>query len=311
MIHFVHGSPSLIAHGCIVSVGSFDGVHLGHQAIIRTMADMGRQLSLPLLVASFDPHPRSVLTGEPERKLTTLSERSARLAELGVAAFVCLPFDREFARMEAAAFVEDILSGVLRAEGIVLGHDHRFGKDRKGDASLLAALADRLGYRFLEVGPVDIAGSVVSSSRIRGSLDEGDVAGVRSLLGAFHAVSGLVVHGAGRGRTIGVPTANLKLTDPQKLIPARGVYAVRVHLPDDGTPRAGMMNIGHRPTFDGQKTHLEVNVLDWSGDLYGREVRVEFVERVRDERKFDGVDALIRQLNADRDRCRQLLSPWV
>lgn len=311
MIRFIHGSPEMLSAGCVLSIGSFDGVHAGHQGILDQMASMGREAGLPLLVVTFDPHPRTVLTGEPERRLTSLPERSLLLQSLGVPVFAAIEFTRELSGMDPTAFVEDVLLDTLRAKGIVLGHDHRFGKDRKGDARLLAALSSRHVFRFSEVGPIEIEGSPVSSSRIRMMLEDGNVDGACKLLGRFHAVSGTVVHGAGRGRTIGVPTANLVPEDESKLVPARGVYAVRVHLPDDATPRAGMMNIGHRPTFGGTGIHLEVNVLDWSGDLYGREVRVEFVERVRDEQKFDGVEALIRQLNADRDRCRTLLSPWL
>lgn len=311
MIRFVHGSPDIIASGCVLSVGSFDGVHRGHTSIVDAMADMGRLTGLPLLVASFDPHPRSVLTGEPERRLTSLAERSALLSSRGVDVFACLRFNRELSRMEPEVFVEEVLVGTLQAKGIVLGHDHRFGKGRRGDAALLDSLAAGLGFRFSEIGPVEVDGLTVSSSLIRSVLEAGEVTKGSRLLGHFHSLQGKVVHGAGRGRTIGVPTANIVPDDPAKLVPARGVYAVRVHLPDEGTPRAGMMNIGQRPTFDGEGLHLEVNVIDWTGDLYGREVRVEFVERVRDEQKFDGVEALIRQLNADRDRCRTLLSPWL
>lgn len=311
MIRFVHGSPDIIAQGCVLSVGSFDGVHRGHASIVDAMANMGRSTGLPLLVASFDPHPRSVLAGEPERRLTSLSERSALLTSQGVDVFVCLRFDLELSRMEPEVFVEEVLVGALQAKGIVLGHDHRFGKGRRGDAALLDRMAAHLGFQFSEIGPVEVDGLTVSSSLIRNVLEAGEVNKGSRLLGHFHSLQGMVVHGAGRGRTIGVPTANIVPDDPAKLVPARGVYAVRVHLPDEGTPRAGMMNIGQRPTFDGQGLHLEVNVIDWAGDLYGREVRVEFVERVRDERKFDGVEALIRQLNADRDRCRTLLSPFL
>lgn len=311
MIRFIHGSPTILSGGCVLSVGSFDGIHLGHQAIISRMAELGREKGLPLLLATFDPHPRSVLTGEPERRLTSLSERSHVLVGLGVDVFAAVSFTPELSRMAPTAFVEEILIGQLAAKGIVLGHDHRFGKDREGDARLLAELALKHDLLFAEVGPVDSGNEPVSSSRIRALLESGNVGAVKPLQGRFHAIAGSVVHGAGRGRTIGVPTANLVPDDGFKLVPARGVYAVRVHLPDEATPRAGMMNIGNRPTFGGQEVHLEVNVLEWTGDLYGREVRVEFVERVRDEQKFDGVEALIRQLNADRDRCRMLLSPWL
>lgn len=313
MIRVIHGSLEGVesTRDRVVSVGSFDGVHLGHGAIVEQMVRWGGGLGLRPLIATFDPHPRTILAGLPERRLTTLDERSALLMERGVDTFVCLSFSESMSRMEPEVFVEDVLIKRLGAKAIVLGHDHRFGKDRAGDADLLAAMSTTHDFDWMDLGPVHLDGGVVSSSRIRTLLDEGNVSFAATLLDRFHAVSGTVVRGAGRGRTIGVPTANLVPGDGRKIIPARGVYAVRVMLPDEEVARMGMMNIGHRPTFDGDGLHLEVNVLDWSGDLYGRELRVEFVERVRDERKFDGVDALVEQLNADRDRCRALLSKVV
>ena len=313
MIQLIHGSLEGVEamRDRVVAVGSFDGVHLGHISIVEQMVHWGGELGLRALVATFDPHPKTILAGLPERRLTTLGERSALLLEQGVDTFVSLSFSEAMSRMEPEVFVEDVLIKRLGAKAIVLGHDHRFGKDRAGDAKLLAAMSTTHDFAWMEMGPVHRDGGVVSSSRIRSLLDKGNVSAAATLLDRFHAVSGTVVRGAGRGRTIGVPTANLVPGDGRKIVPARGVYAVRTWLPDEQTPRMGMMNIGHRPTFDGDGLHLEVNVLDWSGDLYGRELRVEFVERVRDEVKFDGVEALIEQLNKDRDRCRQLLSKVV
>ncbi|MDE2995190.1 MAG: bifunctional riboflavin kinase/FAD synthetase [Bacteroidota bacterium] len=311
MIKLLHGSLETEHTGHAVTVGSFDGVHVGHQAILKQLLDVSAETGSAPLVASFDPHPRTVLSSTPEQRLTTLEERSALLADHGVSTFACLSFSVSMSRMAPESFVEEVLVGMLHAKAIVVGHDHRFGKDGKGDIELLRNMQSSFGFALREVGPVTEGGKPVSSSRIRTLLDQGDVRSVSTLLARYHSVAGTVVRGAGRGQRIGVPTANLMPVDGRKVLPAGGVYAVRVWLPEDPSPRMGMMNIGHRPTFDSNGLHLEVNVLDWSGDLYGREVRVEFVERVRNEQKFKGIVALVRQLNADRDRCRSLLKTLV
>jgi len=291
----------------VVSVGGFDGVHTGHLHVIDRMTAIARDRGLEVLVASFDPHPRSVLFGEQERRLTTIDERRRLLRKAGVDRFVTLAFSEEMARMEPAYFVEEILLGQLGAKVIVVGHDHRFGRKRAGDATLLRALGDRLGFDVVEMDAHVSGGEAISSSRIRTHVVDGQVAEAARLLGRSHGLSGTVVKGAGRGRTIGIPTANLDPVDPLKLVPGKGVYAVWTKIPGEEERLPGMMNIGNRPTFEGEGLHLEVNILDWTGDLYGREVRVEFVRRIRNERKFDGPDALIRQLNEDRERCRALL----
>ena len=209
--------------------------------------------------------------------------------------------------MSPESFVEDILVNCMGAKVVVVGHDHRFGRDRAGDVDLLEKLGSLHGFDVIQCEPLLIGAKAVSSSRIRGLLDGGDVRGAATLLDRRYSFAGRVIHGAGRGKTIGIPTANISPLSTDKLIPGLGVYAVMTQLPGESFSRPGMMNIGRRPTFDGTGLHLEVNVLDWSGDLYEHEVRVEFVERIRDEQKFDGIDALLKQLNADRDRCRALL----
>jgi len=309
MIRWIHKphADNLLTEGSVVSVGSFDGVHLGHRAVLEAMKVAAAPTGAASLVASFDPHPRAVLHGVVEERLTTITERSSLLSSLGVDAFVTLEFDRSVASMTARAFVEEVLVGQLKARVVVVGHDHRFGRKREGNTALLKAWGPELGYEVLEIPAHVVGDTPVSSSRIRSAVRSGGVAEASSLLGYAYSLSGTVVKGAGRGRKIGVPTANLELADPLKLTPHTGVYAVRTHVPESSSWLPGMMNIGSRPTFDGHGRHLEVNIIDWSGDLYGDEVRVEFVERIRDEVKFDGAESLIRQLNQDRDRCRGLL----
>lgn len=309
MIRWIHGlkKDALPAAGCVVSIGSFDGVHQGHAAVVASMVEAGSALGYAVLVASFDPHPRTVLSGIQVPRLTDLEERARLLSGLGIDGFVALQFDKEMAAMEPEVFVETILVNELRAKIIVVGHDHRFGKGRAGDVALLKKLGHRFSFSVREIAACESGSLPVSSSRIRHAISGGDVAVAAELLGRYYDLTGSVIQGAGRGHQIGVPTANLTPVDPKRLVPSSGVYAVKVWLPGQEAWMAGMMNIGSRPTFDGDGTHLEVNVFDWSGDLYGREVRVEFVHRIRDEVKFDGKEALLKQLKLDRERCTALL----
>lgn len=309
MIRWVHGlaQDALPAAGCVVSIGSFDGVHRGHAAVVAKMIGAGREKGRALLVASFEPHPRAVLAGIEVPRLTDLKQRAHLLAELGVSVFVALQFDKKMAQMTPEVFVEEILVNQLKANAVVVGHDHRFGKGRAGDLTLLREMGSRLGFDVHEIKAHEMGDSPVSSSRIRRALSAGAVTEAADMLGRPYDVSGTVIKGAGRGHQIGVPTANLEPLDPRRLIPSSGVYAVKTWLPDTEAWLPGMMNIGIRPTFDGDGVHLEVNVIDWSGDLYGHEVRVEFFRRIRDEVKFDGKEALLKQLNLDRERCRALL----
>ncbi len=309
MINWIHTSASDSDSTLkrVVSVGSFDGVHRGHRSIIEKMVSLASGKGLGVLVASFDPHPRAVLRGEQEQRLTSIEERAELLRAAGVTDFVTLAFDQALASMSPHAFVEDVLVDELGASHIVVGHDHRFGKDRAGDVELLRQLAPVHGFEVVQLDALNASASPVSSSRIRNGLFAGSVKEAADLLGRLYSLSGVVIKGAGRGHTIGIPTANLDPADATKIIPAKGVYAVKVWIPQSSEWLPGMMNIGNRPTFEGEGLHLEVNVIDWTGDLYGDEVRVEFVQRIRNEVKFDGIEALIRQLNEDRQRCTALL----
>ena len=291
----------------IVTVGTFDGVHLGHQALVRYLVERARARGGRSVVVSFDPHPREVLTGEAVPLLSTPAERGALVQAFGVEAFVVLPFTRALAEMPPEAFVEDVLAAEIGLREIVIGYDHGFGHGRQGDGSLLERLGQRLGFTVDVIPPREVGEEVVSSTKIRQLLaDDGAVEQAAELLGRSYSLAGEVVPGDGRGRTIGFPTANLALDDARKVVPRRGVYAVRATL-DDGTPRGGMMNIGLRPTFGGTTRHLEAHLFDHDADLYGQGLRIEFVKRLRDERKFDSVEALVEQLSEDRKRCRRAL----
>ncbi|GIV61304.1 MAG: riboflavin biosynthesis protein [Rhodothermaceae bacterium] len=291
-----------------VTVGTFDGVHLGHQAILRYLRQRVVEQGGHSVVVSFDPHPREVVTGRPVPLLTTIDERADLLEALGIDRFIVIPFTPEFARLSAEAFVESVLVARIGLQEIVIGYDHGFGRGRGGDARLLETLGEKHGFAVDVIPPQVVAEHVVSSTEIRTLLREaGDVRTAARLLGRRYALAGEVVPGARRGRVIGFPTANLAVEHPRKVIPRQGVYAVLARIEEEADPYGGMMNIGIRPTFEGQGLHLEVHLFDFQGDLYGRRLRIEFVERIRDERKFPSVEALVEQLSRDRERCMEAL----
>jgi len=284
----------------VVTTGTFDGVHLGHQAILRYLVDRARAIGGVPTVVTFSPHPREVVTGEPVPLLTTLDERADLLEALGVERFVVLPFSRDLSLLEPEAYVEDVLRGTVGLREIVIGYDHRFGRGRAGDRATLERLGARDGFS-VDVIPEQVErGITVSSTQIRRLLEAGDAAGAAALLGRPYRLTGTVVHGDARGRLLGVPTANVEPTHRRKVVPKIGVYAVRVTL-RDGATYGGMMNVGRRPTFEADgAVRAEVHLFDFAGDLYGRTVCVDVVARLRDEMRFESVDALVARLGEDR-----------
>jgi len=290
----------------VVTVGSFDGVHLGHRALVERAARVARARGLASIVLTFHPHPSHVLGGVVKAQLTASDERNALLLAAGADDVAIMHFDRSVAALSPEVFVRDVLVGQLRASAVVMGHDHRFGHGRKGDAASMASLGLKYGYEIHEVSAVHDGQGAVSSSRIRRALTAGRVEDAARMLGRAFSLTGTVVRGDGRGSRIGFPTANLDLDRRHAVRPARGVYAAWASV-DGAPPRKSMVNIGVRPTFGGTEEHAEVHLLETDADLYGCEVRAEFVVRLRDEHKFDGVQALIRQLNEDRLRCRAAL----
>ena len=285
----------------VLTTGTFDGVHLGHRAILRYLVRRASEVGGVPTVVTFDPHPREVLTGVPIPLLTTLDERAALAEALGVERFVVLPFDRALAAMEPEAYVEDVLLGRVGLREAVIGYDHRFGRKRRGDRALLEALGAAHGFTVDVIPEQVIHGTTVSSSAIRRRLlDDGDAREAAALLGRPYSFAGTVEEGDRRGRTIGFPTANVAPVHARKVVPRPGVYAVRCDLPD-GSSCDGMMNVGRRPTFEADgRVKAEVHLFDFDGDLYGRALRVHVVARLRDERRFDGVEALVAQLHEDR-----------
>jgi riboflavin kinase/FMN adenylyltransferase len=282
--------------GSVVTLGNFDGVHVGHRAVLARLTAHARERQLPAVAITFHPHPASVLA--PERQplaLTTLGQRLQRLGATDIDAVVLERFSHRFSRIEADSFVREALVAQLSARAVVIGHSTRFGRGRVGDPERLVALGQALGFAVEVVGPVDVNGNVVSSSAIRAAVRAGDLDSAAAMLGRQHAVCGRVIAGHGRGRQIGIPTANVGVRGLQ--LPPDGVYAVRVR---DGEERLdGVANIGFNPTFGNQERSLEVHVLDFDRDLYGRRLEVEFAQQLRGEVRFPDVAALVRQIHDD------------
>ena len=297
--------PSRLAGG-IVALGNFDGFHLGHQAVVGRAVARARAAGRPALVATFDPHPVRLFRPEtPPFRLTTLDQRERLFAEAGADAMVVFGFDAALAALTAEAFVADRLVGALRVGGVVTGEDFTFGKGKAGDAGMLAARGEELGFSAETVGPVSLDGAPVSSSRIRDALRRGDLATATTLLTRPFAIAGVVQHGDKVGRTIGYPTANIDLGT--YLRPAYGIYAVTGRL-DDGMVLRGAANLGIRPSFDPPKELLEPYFFDFAGDLYGRTVEVALIEYLRPEAKFATLDDLIRQMDLDCAKAKAVLS---
>jgi riboflavin kinase / FMN adenylyltransferase len=285
----------------VVSTGTFDGVHLGHQTIIKEMITIAASKGLQSVAITFDPHPRIVL-GKDENKLkllNTLDEKIAIFESLGVDNVFVIQFTKEFAATPYEQYIKDFLVGKLGARHIVLGFNHQFGKQRSGNHDTLIALGNNYGYEVTEVSPQGFEGQVVSSTKIRQLLEEQNLDLANKLLGYHYAVTGTVVHGRNVGASIGYPTANIKITDRYKQLPAVGVYAVLVRI--ENTTYRGMCSIGYNPTFGSMDLSVEVNIFDFADDIYGKEIKLGFVSFLRQEIKFEGVNALIQQLGKDKE----------
>lgn len=296
---------------CVVAVGVFDGVHRGHQAILATAVGRGRELGLPVVVVTFDPHPEAVLRGTTPAVLTHLDRRVELLTEHGADAVCVLPFTKELSSLSPEEFVRRVLVEGLRASAVVVGEDFRFGHRAAGDVAALVALGAE--YDFTADGVALVTdGDTVTSTRVRGLLSEGEVSGAAALLGRPHRVEGEVVHGAARGRELlGFPTANMDLS-PDTAVPDDGVYAGWLHravaLPEQDVSWPAAISVGTNPTFDGVERTVEAYALDRDDlDLYGLRMSVDFTVRIRGQKRFDSIDELIVTMRGDVDRCRELL----
>lgn len=288
----------------VVTIGNFDGVHLGHREIFRTVKKAAREIGGCSVIVTFDPHPLKLLA--PEKApllLNTLAEKELLIDASGIDYLVIIPFDRTFAAISAEEFVRDVLVEKLGTKRLVIGYDYAFGRGREGNVDLLRTLGEKHGFSVEVMEAVGDVETVFSSSRVRAMILDGNVKEIVSLLGRHYTIGGQVIPGHNRGRGFGFPTANIRTE--KELIPKKGVYAVKVRV--DEIVYDGACNIGCNPTFGDDGISIEVFVFDFDGDLYDKEIRLFFVDRLRDEKKFADVQELVKAIENDVRRCREIL----
>lgn len=308
-MELIRGQHNLRPHhrGCVATIGNFDGVHLGHQTILAQLTEQAARLRLPRLVITFEPQPQEFFAGptaSPAR-LMRLREKLQALDGLGIERTLCLEFDQRLATMPAQTFIETLLVEGLGIRYLVVGDDFRFGHRRAGDFALLVEAGQRYGFEVADNHSYILDGERVSSTRIRQALSQGDLELAARLLGRPYDMCGRVAHGDQRGRTIGFPTTNIHLH--RRVTPVYGVYAVLLSGPEL-RPWPGIANVGRRPTVQGVREQLEVHLLDYRGDLYGRHVKVDFLHYLRPEQRFESLDALRQQIQRDEQAARAYFS---
>lgn len=290
----------------VLTVGTFDGVHIGHQKIIERIKSIAERLNGETALLTFYPHPRKVLFEDSDLKLIhTQEEKEQRLEKGGIDHLIVHPFTKDFSRLTALQYVRDLLVEKIGVRALVVGYDHHFGRNREGSFDELREYGEMYGFEVVEIPAQDIDDVSVSSTKIRNALAEGDVVRANQFLGAPFLITGTVVVGQKLGRELGFPTANIRVEEDYKLLPANGVYAVYIYVSEK--KYSGMLNIGVRPTVDGKSRTIEANIFDFQGDVYGHRIQLELIGRIRDEMRFDDLDALKSRLNADRIAAQGML----
>ncbi len=288
-------------NNAVVTIGSFDGVHIGHQKIIQQINNLAASINGESVLITFYPHPRLVLGSDVNdlRLINTLEEKAQLLEQYGVDVLVVVPFSKAFASQHPDSYIEDFLVAKLNPKIIAIGYDHKFGKNREGNISYLQRFETKHGFKVIEISRQEVADIAVSSTKIRNAIQQGDVNKAQKLLGHSFVLTGKVVYGEQIGSKIGFPTANIKVDDPHKLIPPEGIYAVLVS--HESVQYGGMLYIGNRPTIDNNlRQTIEVNIFDFDKDIYGDQIQVAFIEYLRGDEKYSTLDALKRQLAQDK-----------
>ena len=291
----------------VITTGTFDGLHLGHQKVIAKTISIAKQKNGTPVIFTFWPHPRHVLGKGSFNLLNTLEEKRLLMSRLGVEYVYCQTFTKDFANLSSEEYIKNILVDKIGVKTLVVGYDHQFGKERTGKFDTLGEFAKQFGFELHKVEALDFNGLNVSSTKIRNALEIGDINQANKMLGYDYFISGTVVEGLKIGRTIGFPTANIKLNDDLKLLPSNGVYAAYAEL--DGIIYSGMLNIGFRPTIDNksQIKTIEINLFNFSKDIYNMPIRIYFIKKLRDEIKFNGLEELTNQLKHDKEDSQKLL----
>lgn len=292
----------------IVTTGTFDGVHVGHQKIIARLKALAKEVDGETVLLTFYPHPRMVLFPEDNelQLINTQAEKIERLEQYGIDHLIIYPFTKEFSRLSSVEFVRNILVNTIKTKRLVIGYNHHFGRNREGSFEHLKEYGPLYGFDVEEIPAKDIDSIEISSTKIRTALLAGDVTTANTYLGHEFSICGKVVGGKQLGRTIGYPTANIQLQDKYKIIPADGVYAVKVR--HNGQLYGGMLNIGNNPTIEGKGRSIEVNIFNFNLDIYNQDATIYFIERLRDEVKFNGLDELTKQLALDKINSERILS---
>jgi riboflavin kinase/FMN adenylyltransferase len=293
----------------VVTTGTFDGVHIGHRKILARLLEKAKEINGESVILTFWPHPKLVLSPDQNSRvskiLSTIEEKTELLESLGIDHLVILPFTREFSELSREQYIEEILINGFGTKAMVIGYDHRFGKNREGGIDYLMEHSERFKIKIEEISRQEIENLTISSTKVRQAIENGNIKTANELLGRNYDFSGTVVKGRQLGRQIGFPTANVKIANEFKLTPKNGVYAVFIWVREE--KYSGVMNIGVRPTVEGKGITQEVHIFDFSDDIYGETVRVEIVDFIRDEQKFDGLDKLIAQIKADAETAKQIL----
>jgi len=296
-------------NNCILTTGTYDGVHQGHQSIIETMHKSVSQDNECVTIVTFEPHPQFVIKS-PKRNglkvLTSIDEKIAILRDLKVDRLIVIPFDEEFARMSSKQFIENILVNKIGFKKIIIGYDHAFGKNRQGNYEILEQLSNNYNYSIIVLPAFSLNGVIISSTKIRKLLSIGDVELAAKYLGRNYCLTGTVVKGEGRGRTLNIPTANIKPVSSEKLIPKDGIYAARARWGDQ--IYNAVLYIGTKPTFCFNNRVIEVHIFDFSGNLYGQDLEIEFRARIRDDCHFEQVEKLIKQIEQDKQKTLEILN---
>lgn len=294
----------------VLTIGTFDGVHLGHQALLSTINQKAKAIHGESILLTFHPHPRTVIRkhGETIKLLTPIKEKIKKLESIGIQHLIIQPFSLDFANQQAEEYVKEVLIDGIGPKQIIIGYDHQFGKNREGDIELLKKIGQEHDFIVDQIGKKEIDDITYSSTNIRTYLSEGKVDKAAQLLGYHYEIEGIVVHGHKRGRDIGYPTANIQVDDLDKLIPSKGVYAVITEY--NNKRYKGMLNIGTRPTFDGKLKTIENVLFDFNGDLYGHKIKTKFIMPIRPEYKFNSVDELKSQLILDELKARDILKDF-
>jgi riboflavin kinase/FMN adenylyltransferase len=290
----------------VLTIGTFDGIHEGHKVLFKKLKDYSTQNNLRNIVVTFEPHPRTVVSDFKIKLLTTLEEKGKILEKLGIENLLVINFSKEFSQQSADEFITNIICGKIGVKHIIVGHDHKFGKDRDGNDVELIELGKKYNFTVESVDPVQFGDEIISSTKVRNALLSGDVKKANNFLGRNYCFHGTIVKGVSRGTILGFPTANIEVEDANKLIPKNGVYVVKALV--EGNTVYGVMNVGLRPTFeDTLSVVIEAHLLEFNKDVYGKSIKIELLKRIRDEKKFNSKEELIYQIGKDKKEAVQFI----